>query len=63
MMLEDFEDATLQLLKNTASTLNTAVAESSLLEAFNDEEVQNNVITYLRVCTKRRADQGIIGAR
>jgi len=48
-MLEEFEDAALDLLKDTAKTLGSPDSESKLVEAFNDEFIQNYVITYFRV--------------
>jgi len=52
-MLEEFEDAALDLLKDTAKSLGSADSESKLVEAFNDEFCQNYVITYFRVRISR----------
>lgn len=49
-MVEDFADDMFDLLRKIGSTLQTGDPEAALLEAFNDEAVQNNLITYLRVC-------------
>lgn len=50
-ILETFEDTALDLLRTTAATLYMPHAEATLVEAFNNEEIQNFVITYFRELT------------
>lgn len=49
-MIEDFADELYDVVKKTAASMQTVNAEATLLETFNDEGLQNSVITYLRVC-------------
>ena len=49
MMFEDFTDETFDLLRDIANAAQTGDAESVLLEAFNDEMLQNYVIAHLKV--------------
>lgn len=49
MLFEDFADEAYDLLRKCRDTLNTANAETALIEAFNDESLQNYIITYLKV--------------
>lgn len=48
-LLEDFVQPTYELLRSTMANIGTPYAEASLLEAFNDEELQAGLITHLRV--------------
>ena len=48
-MFEDIADVTYELLRKVASALQTGNAEDVVLEAFNDEETQNYVMTHLKV--------------
>ncbi|GAB7336968.1 hypothetical protein MBLNU457_g2393t2 [Dothideomycetes sp. NU457] len=50
-ILEDFEDAALSLLKETATTIGAPDAEDKLVTAFNDDFNQNYIITYFRMLT------------
>ena len=49
MLYEDFADETFELLRKVASAVQTGTAEDVLLETFNDETLQNYVITHLKV--------------
>lgn len=50
IMVEDFADEMYDLLRKISSSLSQTVnVEAVLLDAFNDEGLQNNIITYLRV--------------
>lgn len=49
-IFEDFANETYDLLKKLPQVLNVGNAEDVLLETFNDESVQNYIITHLRVC-------------
>lgn len=50
MLVEDFADETLDLLRNITSAISEGRdAAAILLEKFNDEMVQNYIITHLRV--------------
>lgn len=49
MMFEDFTDETFDLLRSIANAAQTGNAENVLLEAFNDEMLQNYVIAHLKV--------------
>lgn len=48
-ILEDFEEPALDLLKETAATIGALNAEDKLVRAFNDDSIQNYIITYFRV--------------
>lgn len=48
-LFEDMADETFELLRKLASCLHQSNADAILLEAFNDEELQNSVITHLKV--------------
>jgi len=52
-ILEGFEEIALELLTDTAATLHTPDAENSLVAAFNNDEIQNYIITYFRVLPLR----------
>jgi len=51
MIIEGFEDEVIELLRRVAALLQTPHidAEEALLQELNCEDVQNNLITYLRV--------------
>lgn len=48
-MVEDFADEMFDLLRKMSASLQTGDSESTLVDAFNDEGLQNSIITYLRV--------------
>ncbi|KAK5159123.1 hypothetical protein LTR04_005109 [Oleoguttula sp. CCFEE 6159] len=48
---EDFEDETFELLQRTAESLQTSDPGTTLLHSFNDESIQNSIITHLKVLT------------
>ncbi|KAF2763961.1 cysteine proteinase [Teratosphaeria nubilosa] len=50
-LFEDFADETYELLRKVGAALQTGSAETVLHEAFNDETVQNYIITHLRLLT------------
>lgn len=49
MLIEDFADETFTLLRELSNALATGNAETILDNQFNDEMVQNYIITHLRV--------------
>lgn len=49
MLYKDFEDEFLDLMRKVASALQDGTAETVLLEAFNDDMLQNYIITHFRV--------------
>ena len=49
MLYEDFADELFELMRNVANGLHDGTAEDILLQNFNDETVQNYVITHFRV--------------
>lgn len=49
MLYEDFTDETFELLRKLAAAAQTGTAEDVLLDAFNDETLQNYVMTHLKV--------------
>lgn len=50
MMMEDFADAAYDLLREIANAVAEGLdARALLVERFNDDGVQNYIITYLRV--------------
>lgn len=51
MLYEDFADEMFGLLRKVASSVQDGSAEEVLLESFNDEMLQNYVITHLKVLT------------
>lgn len=54
MLVEDFADETLELLSNITSAVREGRdAAGVLLEKFNDDMVQNYIITYLRVSLRK----------
>lgn len=50
-LFEDMADETFDLLRKLASSLHASNADALLIEAFNNEELQNSVITHLKVCS------------
>ncbi|TKA71516.1 hypothetical protein B0A55_06112 [Friedmanniomyces simplex] len=50
-LYEDFADEALDLLRKVATAMHTGSASEVLHEAFNDDMVQNYVITYLKTLT------------
>lgn len=61
MLYEDFADEVFDLIRKVASAHQDGNAEEVLLEAFNDEMVQNYVITHFKVrllntCEESNAD-------
>ncbi|KAK5130340.1 hypothetical protein LTR08_002180 [Meristemomyces frigidus] len=51
LIYEDFADEAFDLLRRIANALPTGNADLVLHEAFNDEVVQNYIITYLKILT------------
>ena len=49
MMFEDFADVTFDLLREVREALHTGNVENVLLDAFNNEMLQNCIIAHLRV--------------
>lgn len=49
MMIEDFADVTFDLLRKVANGMHDGTAEGILHEAFNDDMMQNYIITHFRV--------------
>lgn len=49
-LYEDFADELFELMRRLATALDEGTGDEALLEAFNDEGVQNCVITHFRVC-------------
>lgn len=49
MLYEDFADATFDLMRAVSGAMSSGDAEDVLMQAFNDEETQNYVMTYLKV--------------
>lgn len=50
MLYEDFADETFDLLRKVAQATQAGNAEAVLLEAFNDDTLQNFIMTHLKVC-------------
>ena len=50
-LYEDFADETFDLMRRLMQTLQTGNGDEILLEAFNDDMLQNSIITHLRVRT------------
>lgn len=48
-LYEDFAEETFELLRNVRSAMQAGNVETALLDAFNNEYLQNNIITHLRV--------------
>lgn len=53
---EDFADEIYALLRKCMSA-DASNSEAFLLENFNNEEIQNQIITYLKVCS----EQSVLG--
>ena len=51
MVYEDFVNETLDLMGQLSQSLTKTDAETTLLTLFNDETVQNYIITHLKVST------------
>ncbi len=49
MLYEDFADESYALLRKLMTGLQDGTAESVLFEAFNDDNLQNYIITHMRV--------------
>lgn len=49
LLYDDFADAMFELLRNVHNSLHAGEADTVLHEAFNDEGLQNYIITYLKV--------------
>lgn len=49
LLYEDFADEAFELLRKVSSALPEGNADVVLHEAFNDESLQNYIITYLKV--------------
>ena len=49
MLYEDFADEMFGLMRKVANALQEGNAEAVLLESFNDETLQNFIITHLKV--------------
>lgn len=49
MLWEDFADETFTVLRKVSAAMQTGEAEDILMQAFNDDELQNYLLTYLRV--------------
>lgn len=49
MLYEDFADELFELMRKVANGLHDGTAEDILLQSFNDDMVQNYVITHFRV--------------
>lgn len=49
MLYEDFQDAVFDLMRKVAIGLQDGTAEEVLLNAFNDDEYQNYIITHFKV--------------
>ena len=48
MLYEDFADMAYELLRTVSVGMQNGNAEAVLLDKFNDEEVQNYIVTYLK---------------
>ena len=48
-LVDDFQEETTDLLRKLSGSLHGGNASEVLLDAFNDDMLQNYVITYLRV--------------
>jgi ubiquitin thioesterase protein OTUB1 len=48
-LYEDFADQVFSLLRNVAEGMQDGSAESILFDTFNNEEIQNYIITHFRV--------------
>lgn len=49
MLYEDFANETFELLRKVAAAMQDGTAEEVILEAFNDDNLQNYIITHLKV--------------
>jgi ubiquitin thioesterase protein OTUB1 len=49
MLYDDFADELFELMRKVANGLHDGTAEDILLQSFNDEMVQNYIITHFRV--------------
>ena len=49
MLLEEFQDEVLELLRKVAAGMQDGTAENVLLDAFNEDMTQNYVITHFKV--------------
>ena len=49
MLYEDFAEETFTLLKKVATAVQNGNAEDVVLDAFNDETLQNYILTHLKV--------------
>jgi len=56
---EDFADEAFNLLRGVANAMHTGNASEVLHDAFNDDMVQNYLITYLKVRHERCRDSAI----
>jgi ubiquitin thioesterase protein OTUB1 len=52
-LYEDFADAVFTLIRSIADAINDGNGDEVLMNAFNDESVQNYVITHFKVMTTR----------
>lgn len=52
LLYEDFADSMFDTLRKVHNALQTGDAETILHEDFNDEALQNYIITYLKVCPR-----------
>jgi ubiquitin thioesterase protein OTUB1 len=52
-LYEDFADAVFTLIRSIADAINEGNGDEVLMNAFNDESVQNYVITHFKVRTTR----------
>lgn len=50
MLIEDFAEETISLLRKVAEAVPLGTAEDVLEETFNDQMTQDYIITYIRVC-------------
>jgi len=58
-LYEDFAEETSDLLKKLMEALPVGNAEEVLLEVFNDDAVQNYLITHLKVSLQRRSARSV----
>jgi hypothetical protein len=48
-LYEDYADEVFDLTRRLATALDEGIGDAALFEAFNNEDVQNSVITYFKV--------------
>ena len=59
LLYEDFADAMFDTLRKVHNALQTGDAETILHEDFNDEALQNYIITYLKVCLRNMLQRAL----